>query len=454
MPSMTFFDYGCGRGDDLRRLGALGIDGSGWDPNHRPEAEKRSADVVNLGFVVNVIERPTERVDTLRAAWSLATKVLIVAARLVGDGEEEGLRPFEDGFLTRLGTFQKYYQQSELRDWVEAVLETPTVAAAPGILYVFRDDAERESYLATRQRRQISAPRLRRSDVLYEQHRSLLEPLMAFVTSRGRLPIEEEFPTFAETSRTFGSIGRAFRVVRKVTGDEQWDRIRDDRAQDLLVYVALARFARRPAFSKLPPDVRQDVKAFFRNYTQACSLADLLLFSAGVREKREAAFRASPVGKLMPTALYLHDSALHRLPAVLRLYEGCARSYVGRVEGANVLKLHRDQPRITYLSYPDFDAQAHPALLTTLSVHLQAFSIHQRSFQTTINPPILHRKEDLVAEDYPLRERFQRLTKQEERHGLFEDPSTIGTSDGWRAALTARGVTIRGHRLFRQRPNP
>ena len=59
----TLFDYGCGLGDDLRRLRAMGFKGSGWDPVHRPGAQAQPAPVVNLGYVVNVIETPGERAD-------------------------------------------------------------------------------------------------------------------------------------------------------------------------------------------------------------------------------------------------------------------------------------------------------------------------------------------------------------------------------------------------------
>ena len=54
-----------------------------------------------------------------------------------------------------------------------------------------------------------------------------------------------------------------------------------------------------------------------------------------------------------------------------------------------------------------------------------------------------------VAEDYPLAERFARLTKQEVKAGLFEDPSRIGTARGWQEALQSKGVTLKGHRLVR-----
>ena len=49
-------DYGCGKGDDVRELEAHEIDVSGWDPTHNPEGALINSDIVNLGFVLNVIE--------------------------------------------------------------------------------------------------------------------------------------------------------------------------------------------------------------------------------------------------------------------------------------------------------------------------------------------------------------------------------------------------------------
>ena len=63
-PGHTVMDYGCGRGDDLRHLARLGFDCTGWDPVHAPEGMRREADLVNLGYVVNVIEGAAERATT------------------------------------------------------------------------------------------------------------------------------------------------------------------------------------------------------------------------------------------------------------------------------------------------------------------------------------------------------------------------------------------------------
>ena len=67
-PSRSLLDYGCGRGGDVQRLRELGYSVSGWDPAFAPDEPLEPADVVNLGYVINVIESPAERADTLRSS--------------------------------------------------------------------------------------------------------------------------------------------------------------------------------------------------------------------------------------------------------------------------------------------------------------------------------------------------------------------------------------------------
>ena len=44
------FDYGCGRGDDVRGLIENNITASGWDPYFAKNEKRIEADLVNLGF--------------------------------------------------------------------------------------------------------------------------------------------------------------------------------------------------------------------------------------------------------------------------------------------------------------------------------------------------------------------------------------------------------------------
>lgn len=444
----SVFDYGCGRGGDVRRLQSRGISCAGWDPGHHPDAARVPSDVVNLGYVVNVIEDPDERVRALRQAWDLTTAVLIVSAQLTMDARATELRPYRDGCLTRLNTFQKYYQQQELREWIERNLGLSSVVpAAPGVFYAFRDADLAQRYLFSRLRRRIAVPRQRRADQLYERNRDAIRHLEVFFSDRGRLPEEHELDVAADIRESFGSLKRAFAVVRSVTGDETWEQIRKERQQDLLVYLALGKFEGRPAFSHLPQELQLDIRAHFSSYKNACTSADELLFSAGDAAAVDRACRRSTVGKQTPTALYFHIDILPRLEPILRVYEGCARAYVGSVEQANIIKMHRAKPQISYLSYPEFERDPHPALSESLKVRFRGLQIEYRDYSTSTNPFILHRKETFLPPDHPLWSKFERLTRQEERRGLFEDPQVIGTRHGWENELQKRGLKLRGHRV-------
>ncbi len=450
-PGTRVLDYGCGRGEDVRQLRGRGIACEGWDPVFRPDGERNSSDIVNLGYVVNVIEDSSERADVLRQAWSFAEGILIVAGRLAIEAKAAaGASVFEDGYVTRLGTFQKLYQQDELRSWIQQTLERDAVPAGPGVFYVFRDAHAQQTFLLSRYRRPLAIPRIRRTDALYDEHKELLRPLLEFLGARGRLPDTTELVQAKEIETVFGSLGRAFRLLRSVVGDSQWADVEHQRTQDLLVYLALSRFDKRPKWSELPRDVQLDVRAFFTHYQSACELADALLFSIGDVAALDRHIRECPLGKQTPTALYLHLSALHSLPTALRLYEGCARRYIGSVDDATVIKLCRHEPRVSYLAYPNFDDDPHPVLASSLSVPLQTFRIDHRDYRASKNRPLLHRKEEFLAQDYPLREKFARLTQQEERFGLYGDPKNIGTEEGWAETLRRANVALRGHRVVRR----
>jgi DNA phosphorothioation-associated putative methyltransferase len=192
------------------------------------------------------------------------------------------------------------------------------------------------------------------------------------------------------------------------------------------------------------------MKAFFSTYTKACAEADGLLFKAGEDGAIDEACKRATVGKLLPDDLYVHRSALDSLEPLLRIYEGCGRAYLGEVEGANVIKIHRRSGKLSYLAYPDFEGDPHPALFRCVKLNLRTRQIECYDYAESANPPVLHRKESFLAPDHELREKFARLTAQEEKHGLLDDPSGIGTRAGWVRRLTERGFALKGHRLVRQ----
>jgi len=446
----SVFDYGCGRGGDVTRLRNSGVPASGWDPAHAPRNPLVEADVVNLGYVLNVIEEPTERLDALSGAWKLARHTLIVAVR--PEWELAGVegRRFGDGIMTTKGTFQKFFAHEEFLHLVRAGTGAEPVMVAPGTAFVFRDQDRANDFRIRTFRRRPVGPRLTATETRFNENRQLLEPLLDFLDEHGHLPADAEpGPAWDAVRERFGSLRAAFGLIRRATGEERWEQARRRAEDDLAVFLALMAFGGRPKWSDLSDQLQLDVKALFGSYKQACSEADRLLFSLGDPKHLDEQLRKLPVGKVLPDAVYLHVTALPSSSPVVRLYEGCARVLVGDVPGANIIKLSRVDRRVSYLSYPKFDTEAHPALAESLRIDLQTFSLKHRDFRSFDNPPILHRKETLVPERYRRRESFARLTRAEEAKGLYDVDGHIGNRRQWDEVLAEKGLQIKGHRLLR-----
>lgn len=143
----------------------------------------------------------------------------------------------------------------------------------------------------------------------------------------------------------------------------------------------------------------------------------------------------------------MHKDFLHGVPALLKVYEACARRVIGEVPEANLIKLHRDAKKVSYLAYPTFWEDPHPSLEISFLVDLVAQRFHVTAFARRSNRPILHRKEEFIAPSHDKHAVFAALTRAEVEAGLYADPSAIGTEHQWRQALAARSVTLEGHAL-------
>jgi hypothetical protein len=138
----------------------------------------------------------------------------------------------------------------------------------------------------------------------------------------------------------------------------------------------------------------------------------------------QKACQASPVGKKMHTDLYVHRSAMGELPELLQ-------ELVTEAQG-----------------HLEDDDDPHPALEFSTRVRLKDGNVQRRDFTGSDNPPILHRKETFVGEDYPRRDEFQALSEAEADAGLLGG-STIGRRKDWEKFLDSRGYAVDGHQLTR-----
>jgi DNA phosphorothioation-associated putative methyltransferase len=441
-----FFDYGCGQGGDVQRIADLGYSSNGFDPFYQPHVEPVSAEIVNLGYIINVIESQAERREALVEAWRITRRVLIVAAQvIIYEGNHQ--IAYGDGVITSRNTFQKFYDQEELKIYIDQVLAVDAIPVALGIYFVFRDESEAQSFRASRFHSRVRTPQIRLVSQQFEEQKEILTPLMNFMTERGRLPVPGELIEEEPLISKFGSLRRAFQIVLKATDSNEWDDITEKRRQDLLVYLALTNFGRRPKLKELPVVVQDDFKLLFGSYQNACVAADMMLMSLGDLSIIDMRCKQSLLGKKLSNALLVHVSAIPHLDPLLRLYEGCAARTIGRPEEANVVKFHTSKPKISYLVYSDFDRQPHPILTTSMQIDLRDLNIHYRDFDPSKNPPILHQKDLLVSSEYPLHKKFHRLSQQELDWGLLNDWSSIGHQQDWLKHLEQNCATLQGHRL-------
>lgn len=448
-PGTTFFDYGCGRGADIEYVQKLGYKSEGWDPHFRSEAEHQEADIVNLGYVINVVENMAERREALLKAWAIARKVLIVAAQVLINDRTNGVIAYGDGIITSRNTFQKYYDQQELKNYIDQVLGVDAVPVALGIYFVFRGEAQAESFRASRFRSRATTPRVRINLKRFEDYKELLQPLMTFYTERGRLPTTEEanIENFAPLQAEFGNLRRAFKIILQATDNNEWDNIAEKRRQDLLVYLALSQFGHRPKFKDLKSVVRNDIKSLFGSYQQACIAADLMLMSLGNTAAIAERCRHSSIGQKHSNSLWVHTSALDQLDPLLRLYEGCASRTIGRPQKATVIKFHTNKPKISYLFFPTFETDPHPALQTSMKVSLQDLKVRYQDYSPDENPPVLHQKHQLLLPDYPGYTKFEKLSQQELSWGLLDNLNTICNRKGWERCLEVHCAALKGHRV-------
>ena len=434
----TIFDYGCGKGDDIRILHHNGLSVSGWDPHFAPDIAKQPAEVVNLGFVINVIEDPDERAEALRGAYALTTCVLSVATMLARTVQVEA-EQYNDGVRTRRNTFQKYYTQRELKAYIQSVLRKEPVTVGPGVYFVFKDEAEEERFLTQRVRnrggldqlmRRLPKPTTaEREQALYDTHRVVLEQLWETWLELGRKPERSEVAQPTEIDHAFGSLTKALRFLEQFHGTEAVAAAFRSRKEDLLVFFALQQFEQRQRYTALSEELRRDIKTFFGTYQNAQEEARQLLFSAGNRELirqlcREAA--GNGLGWLEKDhALYLHTNLVERLPAVLRVYVGCASYVFGDVTSADLIKVHIDSAKITLLSCDDFAGTLLPRLLESITIRFRDRDVDRFTYGGPHKPPYIYRKSRFITADFPHYEEQVAFEKALDALNLFTRDDSI-----------------------------
>ncbi|AGA91442.1 hypothetical protein Thimo_2732 [Thioflavicoccus mobilis 8321] len=476
------FDYGCGRSDDVRGLRENGLAATGWDPYFAPDEPIESADLVNLGFVINVIEDFDERLEALTRAWSLADTLLVVSVMLANQNDARG-EPFRDGVRTLRGTFQRYYTQAEIKAFLEEVLDEEAIPVAPGVLYVFRDkEAEQRFFVeryrsrrnrlrepSLRERPSTTTPRRDRSAEKYATHASELEGLWTCWLRLGRRPDRSEVEDALALTEGFGSIAKALRFLEthkakelgEATVSEELAQAEEARIDDLTLYFALDQFERRRPYTQLEPGLRRDIKQFFGDYRSAQSAGwELLLQIADARAIEKACREAAEHGlgwlatdqvadadgvseaddgepRQRPVSLQLDARLVEQLPALLRVYVGAAAAAYGDYRNADLIKIHIGSGKLSLMRFDDFDDAPLPRMLERVKIKLRAQDVEYYAYGEDFEPPYLYWKSRYINEEHPRYPDQLAFDEALDVLGLF-DLSGYGPSAGEFQKILAR----------------
>jgi len=429
----TFFDYGCGKGDDVRQLRAIGVTASGWDPHYVDDAPKRPARVVNLGFVINVIENIDERLAALHGAYDLAEGVLSVAAMLTSQCPTDG-RPYRDGYLSSRNTFQKYYSQAQLRDFIEHTLDESAIAVVPGAFFVFRDKELEQRFLAGRYGRRSHSsaqdwsyarrakpsrpartprePReqrsaLDRTTTLFTRHQEDFQQLWSRFLELGRPADKHEADDTlrGQLEQSIGSWAKITRIALDRFPQGELDAARNARVSDLLVFGAQLQFEKRAAYRELEPGLKTDIRYFFGKQATWQANAQAVLFEVGDIARIDAASREAAekgYGWLDEGhSLQLHIEFLERLPTLLRVYVACATKLCGDISEFDLAKIHIRSGKITLLKFEHFESCALPRLLQRVKVNLRDQDLDVFNYAQDYSPTLLYRKSRYINEEFP-----------------------------------------------------
>ena len=421
----SFFDYGCGRNGDVERLLAIGYVAHGWDPHFAPLEELRTSDVVNLGFVVNVIEDSAERVEALRRAYSLTRGVLSVSVMLA-TATAPG-QPFNDGVITSRRTFQKYYTQSEIRQFVEDVTQATAFMVAPGVAFVFSDKnmeqrfasgrfrtkhvAERQIRLSIRALSPPRAPRPARQLTLTKAERQMsalrpqLERLWETALDLGRWPEPAEFDDANHLLRELGTWSRALRLLQTHFDRERLAAAAIVRRDDLLLF-SVAHLVERRSYRQLEPRLQRDIRCFFGDFQKSLDAARQLLRDASnsgeVLEACRTAARAGLGWMDGEHSLQVHIALVERLPAVLRGYIACGLLLWDSTTEVQCVKVHVASGKLTLLEFEDFDTAPIPRLRRRIKINIRRlnYDVFEYGAGAFPKPPLLW-KSRFMHEDLP-----------------------------------------------------
>ena len=452
-PEFTFFDYGCGHGDDVRILTSMGITASGWDPHFQPDFDKLRSDVVNLGYVLNVIENPAERREAVKEAYSLTNRVLIVSVLVRGYRTSDQAHKLGDGVLTARQTFQKIFSPDEIAAYLEQCLGKKPVRISTGILLVFKDIVAEQEFWAFRAslRRVPTRVWISSLDDFSDEHREEIDKFWGYCLNFGRIPERDEATDCDNVIRLAGSPRRLFELIAKDRKLSDFERSAEERKNDLIVEFALAEFGARLIFKYFPRSLQTDIKCLFGGYARLREAAKSALYSISevdLIHQSCSEMADEGVGYLFGDhSLQLEKALITKLPPVLQIYVGCAERLFGSLDNVDLVKIHIQSGKVSFMTYDDFEGRPVPDLLERVKVMLWHRKVEFFDYIGEFEPVPLFMKSMYLSEDNEIYQDQADFDGLLLKSRLFDFAQNPPTRKAFYESLRANNLIINGYEL-------
>jgi DNA phosphorothioation-associated putative methyltransferase len=184
-------------------------------------------------------------------------------------------------------------------------------------------------------------------------------------------------------------------------------------------------FEGRKSYTRLPDDLKRDIKAFFDTHKIALNQAKELLFDiANIEQITAECLKAKgilPASKLtleneQPHSLTIHKNFIDELSPLLRVYVYSALQLYGELDDIQLIKIHITSGKVTLLGYEGFDDSPLPQLKERVKIKMAEQDVDFFDYVNESNRPVLLNKIDYIDEsfeDYNLQRSFSRKLKKE-----------------------------------------
>jgi DNA phosphorothioation-associated putative methyltransferase len=143
-------------------------------------------------------------------------------------------------------------------------------------------------------------------------------------------------------------------------------------------------------------------------------------------------------------SLQIHAELIDRLPAILRVYVGCAEKLYGSIdsEAADLVKIHVQSGKLSLLRFDDFHNKPLPRLVERIKINMPQREVDFFDYANDKAAPRLTMKSRYMSSDQEGYERQATFDAKLQSMELF-DLNGYGPD----AATLARGLTQAGYRV-------